>query len=302
VKLASFRYQGLPGVGVVLDDAWIIDLAVAAPGLAPSLRDLLDGGSAALTSVIDAVRGQSPTFRLSDVEFLPVIPDPHAIWCAALNYQAHSDEGNWPKQDYPGMFLRVADSQCGHDQPMVRPCISERFDYEGELAAIVGQRCRNVSPADAPSVIAGYACYNEGSVRDWQRHTPQITPGKNFHSSGGFGPWMVTADEFGDPRDHVLTTRVNGQVVQHASISEMLFDVPYLVSYLSTICHLLPGDVIVTGTPGGVGARQNPPRFLRHGDSVEVEIDGIGVLRNPVVDQDLLGSQSNTEKRVEVGA
>jgi 2-keto-4-pentenoate hydratase/2-oxohepta-3-ene-1,7-dioic acid hydratase in catechol pathway len=286
----------------VVDDAWILDLAVAAPGLAPSLRALLEGGADALASARDAVRGQTPTYELAEVEFQPVIPDPHAIWCAALNYQAHADEGKWPKQDYPGMFLRVADSQCGHEQPLVRPRISERFDYEGELAAIIGQPCRDVPAGEALGVVAGYACYNEGSVRDWQRHTAQITPGKNFWSTGAFGPWMVTADDFGDPRDHVLTTRLNGQVVQHSSIADMLFDLPYLISYLSTICHLLPGDVIVTGTPGGVGARQTPPRFLRHGDSVEVEIDGIGVLRNPVVDQDRVDGHRTPERPVEVGA
>ena len=200
------------------------------------------------------------------------MPQPQAIWCAALNYDAHITEGSWESPDYPPLFLRIAESMCAHDEPMVQPAVSEQLDYEGELAVVIGTRARHVEPEDAYQVVAGYSCFNDGSVRDWQRHTKQIANGKNFAKTGGFGPWLTTRDEVPDVESALLTTKLNGKTMQSARISEMVCGIPALISYITTMCELLPGDVIVTGTPGGVGARQDPQRFMFPGDVVEVEV------------------------------
>jgi 2-keto-4-pentenoate hydratase/2-oxohepta-3-ene-1,7-dioic acid hydratase in catechol pathway len=183
------------------------------------------------------------------------------------------------------IFVRFADSLVGHEQPLIRPRVSEHYDYEGELAVVVGTRARHVSRANALEHVAGYSCFNDGSVRDYQRHGLQWTPGKNFHRSGSFGPWLVTADEQPDPRQLRLRTLLNGEVVQNESVAELCFDVPQLIEYCSTWTQLEPGDVIVTGTPGGVGAGRTPPLWMKAGDSVEVEISGLGTLRNRVHDE-----------------
>ena len=172
--------------------------------------------------------------------------------------------------------------QVGHGQPMIRPRASTEFDYEGELAVVIGKGGRHIAAADALKHVAGYACYNEGSIRDWQRHTSQFLAGKTFADTGAFGPWLVTSDEIPDPSKLTLETRVNGQVVQHTTTGLMITPVPQLIEYISTVLPLLPGDVIVSGTPGGVGAKRNPPLWLKPGDVTEVEISGIGILRNPV--------------------
>ena len=182
----------------------------------------------------------------------------------------------------PVLFTRYPGSQIGHNQPLIKPIESDQFDYEGELAVIIGKPCRRVSEADALDVVAGYACYNDGSVRDWQRHTHQFLPGKTFFGTGPFGPWMVTADEIPDPSKLHLQTRLNGQVVQDTTTDLMITSVQRQISYCSTILPLLPGDVIVSGTPGGVGAKRNPPLWMKDGDVCEIEISNIGILRNPV--------------------
>jgi 2-keto-4-pentenoate hydratase/2-oxohepta-3-ene-1,7-dioic acid hydratase in catechol pathway len=164
--------------------------------------------------------------------------------------------------------------------------VSTRFDFEGELAVIIGRRGRYVSRVDAPSLVAGYACYNDGSIRDFQRHSTQYIAGKNFPGTGAFGPWLTTADEIGDIRNQTLTTRINSECVQHARLDDLIFDVPALIEYCSTFTELVPGDVIVTGTPGGVGAARKPPLWLKPGDAVEVEISGVGLLRNPVAQEE----------------
>ena len=183
------------------------------------------------------------------------------------------------------IFVRFADSLVGHLEPIVRPPESVQLDYEGELAVVIGRRARRVPRERALEHVAGYSCFNDGSVRDFQRHGPQWTPGKNFRASGAFGPWLVTADEQDDPTRFRLTTRLNGDVMQSESVAELCFDVPALIEYCSTFTQLEPGDVIVTGTPGGVGAGRRPPIWMKDGDVVEVEIDGIGTLHNPVVDE-----------------
>jgi 2-keto-4-pentenoate hydratase/2-oxohepta-3-ene-1,7-dioic acid hydratase in catechol pathway len=287
MKLASYSYEGLDRVGVVRDTG-IIDVGELAPNAPTSMRKLLqwlveEPNRGALESRI-ARHAAGAEVPFANVEFLPVVSAPHAVWCAALTYLSHVREGGARQvPDYPLFFLRVANSQVGHAGYLLLPKVSGELDYEGELAVVIGKAGSRIPEHLALEHVAGYSCYNDGSIRDWQRHTPQITVGKNFTATGAFGPWLVTPDEFGDPYAHELVTRVNGEVRQSTSISALLFRIEYMIHYLSTICRLEVGDVLVTGTPGGVGLRRDPPVFLAEGDIVEVEIDGIGTLRNTVV-------------------
>lgn len=275
MKFCSYKVNNTSSFGIIVDDR-IIDLGRRCQ--APSLRDFLKDGIEHASRYID----EQPDFQLSDVQLEPVIPNPDKILCVGLNYHDHIAETGREETPYPVLFSRFPGSQVGHDQPMIKPLESEQFDYEGELAVIIGKECRRVSEKDALSVVAGYSCYNDGSIRDWQRHTHQFLPGKTFAQTGGFGPWMVSADEIPDPSSLMLETRLNGEVVQHTSTELLIASVQRLIAYCSTILPLLPGDVIVTGTPGGVGAKRTPPLFMKEGDVCEVEISGIGVLRNPI--------------------
>ncbi|RDD69856.1 fumarylacetoacetate hydrolase family protein [Paracoccus versutus] len=277
MKLCSFTTAGRASWGLVTQDG-IVDLGRRA--LAPSLRDFLAQGDLAPAA---ALAGNPPDHAFDAVQHDPVIPNPDKIICVGLNYHDHIQETGREETPNPVLFARYAGSQVGHGQPLVRPLESDQFDYEGELAVIIGKQGRRISEADALSHVAGYACYNDGSVRDWQRHTHQFMPGKTFAGTGGFGPWMVTADEIPDPSALHLQTRLNGEVVQDTDLSLLIASIPRLIAYCSTILPLLPGDVIVSGTPGGVGAKRNPPLWMRPGDVAEVEISGIGTLRNPVV-------------------
>jgi 2-keto-4-pentenoate hydratase/2-oxohepta-3-ene-1,7-dioic acid hydratase in catechol pathway len=286
VKLASIVVAGTSTVGIRDRDGSIVDIRDVDPSLPTKMRALVELGPTVLET-IDLHRAGLTRYEETEIQFLPVLPRPHAVWCAALNYPAHITEGNWEPPARPPFFLRVAESLCGHRQPMVAPSVSDRFDYEGELAVVIGTRARHVPPGEAWDIVAGYSSFNDGSVRDWQRHTTQITAGKNFTATGGFGPWLTTHDEVPDVVDRQLTTRLNGRVMQQTLISEMIFDIPYLINYLSTICELEPGDVIVTGTPGGVGTRQNPQVFMAPGDEIEVEVEGVGTLSNPIVKEEL---------------
>jgi 2-keto-4-pentenoate hydratase/2-oxohepta-3-ene-1,7-dioic acid hydratase in catechol pathway len=241
-----------------------------------------------LAESVPALRGlasEKPDFQLDEVEFLPPVADACKLLCIGINYVPHMKEMGRERPEYPVVFVRFADSIVGHGQPMIRPSDSVQFDYEGELAVVIGRRARRVTRAAALDYVAGYACFNDGSVRDYQRHSQQFTPGKNFHASGSFGPWLVTADEVPDPRKLRLTTRLNGEVVQDESVGELCFDVAQLIEYCSKWAELTPGDVIVTGTPGGVGAGRKPPLWMKAGDTVEVEISKLGVLRNPIADE-----------------
>jgi 2-keto-4-pentenoate hydratase/2-oxohepta-3-ene-1,7-dioic acid hydratase in catechol pathway len=197
----------------------------------------------------------------------------------------HIKEMGRERPEYPVIFVRFASSLVGHGEPMVKPRASEQYDFEGELAVIIGKRARHVPRERAYELVAGYSCFNDGSVRDYQRHGPQWTPGKNFQASGALGPWLVTAEELPDPGRARLRTLLNGEVVQDASVAELCFDIPALIEYCSTWTELLPGDVIATGTPGGVGAGRKPPLWMKAGDTVAVEISGIGTLRNPIRDE-----------------
>ena len=194
---------------------------------------------------------------LDSIAFLPVIPDPRKIICIGINYRSHVEETGREIPINPMVFTRYADSQTGHLQPIIRPTVSSKLDFEGELAIVIGRHARHVQADRALEYVAGYSCYNDGSVRDWQRHTSQFAPGKNFPQTGGFGPWLVTTDEIPDPSKLTLTTRLNGEVVQHAKTDDLIFPAARLIEYCSTFTPLYPGDVIITGTTGGVGAFGN---------------------------------------------
>lgn len=283
MKLVSFFKAGRPGYGVVRNEG-VIDLTRRLGDRAPTLRALLAAGL--LSEAACIVAEESPDLSLSDLAFAPVIPDPDKIICVGLNYRDHVQETGRTQTEKPLLFARWAGSQVGHGQGLVRPAVSERFDYEGELAVVIGKRGRHITPADALGHVAGYSCYNDGSVRDWQAHTSQYLPGKTFFGTGAFGPWLVTADEIPDPSVLTLETRFNGIVVQHTTADLMITGIPALISYCSTILPLEPGDVLVTGTPGGVGAKRSPPLWMKPGDVVEVEIPRVGLLRNTVVDEE----------------
>jgi 2-keto-4-pentenoate hydratase/2-oxohepta-3-ene-1,7-dioic acid hydratase in catechol pathway len=281
MKLASFQIGGKPTWGVIEgDDA--LDIGTVLRDRFPDLKSVI--AADALSAVRDAA-GNAKRTPTADITWLPVIPNPEKILCIGLNYEMHRKETGRDEVDNPTVFGRFANSQTGHNTNIVRPKVSTHLDFEGELAIIIGKPGRYIAQADAWNHIAGYACYNEGSVRDFQRHTHQFTPGKNFPETGGFGPWMMTPDELGDVAPLRLQTRVNGQVVQDATIDQMIFDIPRQIEYCSSFTRLEPGDVIVTGTPGGVGAKRTPPLWLKPGDIVEVEIDRLGVLRNGVADE-----------------
>jgi len=282
MKLTSFIVQGRSSYGVVEGDQ-IIDLESLKPTLGSDLKQAI--GQNRLNELSAARLASLPRIPLAEVTFLPVIPNPGKVLCIGINYATHVRETGREMPTYPMIFTRFADSQTAHLQPIVRPTASHKLDFEGELAVVIGKVARHVKHAEALDYVAGYACYNDGSVRDWQKHTIQFVPGKNFPNTGGFGPWLVTGDEIGDPQDLELTTRLNGQVMQHTRTSDMIFDVRQLIEYCSTFTELAPGDVIVTGTTGGVGAFREPPVWMKPGDQVEVEIAGIGTLRNSIVDE-----------------
>jgi len=280
MKIASFKAGSTASYGIVIDNG-VIDAGRRLAAY-PTLRALLAGGA---LGELKKLQGEKADYALSAVELLPTIPDPDKIFCIGVNYATHLAESGHPTPPHPMIFTRFANSQVGNGQPMIRPLESERFDYEGEMAVIIGKGGRRISRETAQSHVAGYACYNDGSIRDWQRHTSQFTPGKNFAGTGGFGPWMVTTDEIADISAQTLITRLNGVEVQRAPISDLVFDVPTLIAYCSTFTELVEGDVIVTGTTGGVGAYRNPPLWMKGGDVVEVEVSGIGILRNPVINE-----------------
>lgn len=281
MKLISFERNGRPGFGAVVDGG-VVDLGAALGGRHADLKALL--AADALAEARAALAGRQPDFQLDAVTLLPVIPNPGKIWCCGLNYGEHVRETNREVTEQPTFFLRVADSQVGHGQALLRPKESTQLDYEAEIAVVIGKPGRRIAEADAWDHIAGYACYNDGSVRDWQRHTSQWGPGKNFWRTGGFGPWLVTADEIPPRTVMTLITRLNGQEMQRATTAQMIHSIERQIAYVSAIAPLQPGDVIVTGTPGGVGARRSPPVWMQPGDVCEIEVSHVGVLRNPIAD------------------
>jgi 2-keto-4-pentenoate hydratase/2-oxohepta-3-ene-1,7-dioic acid hydratase in catechol pathway len=267
----------------VVDGDAVVDLAPLAAEVGTSLKAALEKG--ALPAIAAWVSGERERLALKDVELLPVVPDPEKILCVGINYLSHVKETGREIPRHPMIFSRWADSQTAHGGPIVRPLVSEKLDFEGELAIVIGKTARHVKREDAMDVVAGYACYNDGSVRDWQSHTHQFTPGKNFPGTGGFGPWMMTPEELGPLGARRIRTRLNDQVVQDASLGEMIFDVPTILEYCSSFTRLECGDVIATGTPGGVGAKRTPPLWMKPGDVVEVEIEGLGTLHNGIAQE-----------------
>jgi 2-keto-4-pentenoate hydratase/2-oxohepta-3-ene-1,7-dioic acid hydratase in catechol pathway len=281
MKFATFTANGTATWGII-DGEDAVDLGTVLRDRYPDLKSAITAN--ALHEATEQA-GDAKRYPLSGIEWLPVIPNPDKILCVGLNYEMHRKETGRAEVDNPTIFTRFASSQTGHLANIVRPRVSHELDFEGELAIIIGKAGRYISRADAWGHVAGYACYNDGSVRDFQRHTHQFTPGKNFPDTGAFGPWMMTSDELGELGPLRIQTRVNGQVVQDATFEQMIFDIPRIIEYCSSFTRLEPGDVIATGTPGGVGAKRTPPLWLKPGDTVEVEIDRLGILRNGIADE-----------------
>ena len=278
MRWLSFVRAGRPTFGVASGDG-VVDVGA----LAPEVADLKAAIAAGRLSELGALAAGRPAdLPLAGLDFLPVIPNPPKILCAGLNDRDHQAETGRGGEPYPTIFVRFAGAQVAHGKAMIRPRESENLDFEGEIALVIGKGGRRIAKADWLSHVAGFAPYNDGSVRDWQRHTSQFTPGKNFAATGGFGPWMMTPDEAGDPAAMELTTRLNGEVVQHAMSSQMVFSFGDLIEYCSAFLDLEPGDVIVTGTPGGVGAARTPPLWMKPGDRIEVDVKPVGTLVNDV--------------------
>ena len=280
MKLISFIRLGEVGFGALVDDG-VVDLTNQLDYGVDSIKEAIE--SDLLYIAEEYLEGRSPNFAMSDVTLLPVRPNPSKIICIGLNYENHRKETKRPDVEHPTIFVRYPDSQVAHGQALIKPKSTERFDYEGEMAVIIGDGGRNISEESALEHVAGFACYNDGSVRNWQRHTSQFTPGKTFPGTGAFGPYMVTPDEVGDYTKLPIQTRLNGEVMQDAKLSDLIFPVPRLINYVSQFTPLAAGDVIVSGTPGGVGDKREPPVYMVPGDLVEVEIGILGTLANPVV-------------------
>jgi 2-keto-4-pentenoate hydratase/2-oxohepta-3-ene-1,7-dioic acid hydratase in catechol pathway len=281
MKLLSFLNQGIASYGVVQGDD-VLDLTPILGAQAPDLKTFI--AKSLFASATQALQTHKPTLKLSQLEMLPVIPNPGNIFCVGLNYGEHVKETGREVTETPVIFLRLADSQVAHGQDILRPPESHRLDYEAEIAIIIGKGGRRIAEKDAWDHIAGYSCYNDGSVRDWQVATSQWIPGKNFYKTGGFGPWMVTSDEIAPGQVMRLQTVLNGQVLQDTTTDKMIHSIPRQIAYISTFIPLSPGDVIVTGTPGGVGNKRNPQIFMKPGDVCEIVVDAIGTLRNGIRD------------------
>lgn len=276
MKFLSYSFQKKPMWGIATDQGVVSLMS----DRHPTLKSAIEDGS--FEQLGKEAMGRAPTQALNQIAFLPVITDPAKIICIGHNYEEHRVETQRDKTENPTVFLRVAESQLGHDQPMLIPPESSQLDYECEIAVIIGKSGRRIQEKDAWTHIAGYSAYNDGSVRDWQRHTTQFTPGKNFSATGAFGPYMVPRGVIKDNEELSLCTRLNGVVMQKATTHMMIFSIPRLIHYVSTFTTLVPGDVIVSGTPGGVGSRRTPPVWMKEGDLVEVEVDKIGILSNRI--------------------
>ena len=276
MKLATVEIGGRQTYGVVKDGG-VADLAPKLPHA--SLKDAIADWQRVVETCGD-VAAETP---LSDVTFLPPILDSDKILCIGLNYKSHQEETGLEVPDKPTVFSRFPDAQVGHLQDLKMPSVTHRYDFEGEFAFVIGRACHEVTAKDAMDYVAGYSVFNDGSVRDWQFHASQYLPGKNFLACGSFGPWITTADEIADVSALRLITRLNGDEMQNAQLDEMIFGIPEIIEYVSTFTRLMPGDVVATGTPAGVGALRKPRIWLKPGDELEFEISQIGVLKNRVV-------------------
>jgi 2-keto-4-pentenoate hydratase/2-oxohepta-3-ene-1,7-dioic acid hydratase in catechol pathway len=284
-RIATYSAAGKTAYGAVTDKG-VIDLSSRFGKEYPTLREVIAAG--ALTKLAEESERSSPDVALDAVTYLPPIPAPEKIICIGVNYPdrnaEYKDGSDAPK--YPSMFMRTPRSFVGHNAPLIRPRASAQLDYEGEVTIVIGKAGRHIKQGDALGHIAALTLCNEGTIRDWVRHAKfNVTQGKNFDSTGSLGPWIVPYTKESQLADIRLTTRVNGETRQEDRTSRLIFGIPYLLNYISTFTTLVPGDVIVTGTPTGAGARFDPPRYLKPGDVIEVEADGIGVLRNTVADE-----------------
>jgi len=284
MKLLTFTRNGSTRIGIAIDDG-IVDLATAAPELPGEMTALLAAGPAARARADIAARRATARLAMDEVRLCAPVLRPPKFLGVGLNYAGHIAETGRPQPTFPTFFNKQSTCVIATKDPIHRPRVSTELDYEGELGLVIGQRCRHVPADRAAEVIAGYLVVNDVSVRDWQFRTPTMTLGKSFDTHGPIGPWIVTSDEIGDPHTLGLRTRVNEELRQHAHTSELVFDCFDLVATLSTVCTLEPGDIISTGTPAGVGGAFRPPRFLIPGDVVRIEIDGIGHIENPVIDE-----------------
>jgi 2-keto-4-pentenoate hydratase/2-oxohepta-3-ene-1,7-dioic acid hydratase in catechol pathway len=281
LRVISYRYNGSDGLGIMVDDKNFVELSGIAPDLPTTMIGLLNVDNWQAKAAA-AVEGKVADLSISDVHLQPLVSDTPVIWCVGVNYKEHQEETGRGAQEEPMFFIRTNHGLIGAYDPIIRPNISDKLDFEGELAVIIGKGGRHISKEKAHEHIAGYAIFNDGTIRDWQRHTIQFCPGKNFEGTGPLGPWMMTPDEFGDPYEQELTTRLNGEIVQHTSIADMDHKIDKQIEYLSTIHTLRPGDVISTGTPGGVGSRREPPLWMKPGDIVSVEVTGLGLIENKI--------------------
>ncbi len=277
MRALSFEIDGRETYGLMQDG----DVFEATEELRrdyPDLKSVLE--ASALATLADSLRDEP--LDEGRMNWLPPIPNPGKIICVGVNYRPHVEEMGRDVPAKPLLFVRFPSSLVGHGQPLRRTPVSDQFDFEGEVAIVIGSRAAGVERNAALEHVAGYTAFMDGTVRDWQRHTTQFTPGKNFTASGAMGPYLITREESGD--ELAIETRVNGQIMQRGHIEELIFDVPSLIEYCSTFTALEPGDVIATGTPGGVGAARKPPVWLKPGDHVEVSVEPVGVLSNPVIE------------------
>jgi acylpyruvate hydrolase len=285
MRFAALSNGGQEGLAVSGPDGHFHGLLSEDPGYPGTLDILIRKGSAALDASAEALR-RGPAIDLNQVTLRPPLSSPGKIICVGLNYVDHSIESGFVVPTYPTIFARFSSSLIGAGSPIVRPRVSTQLDYEGEMVAIIGAGGRHIAEGDALDHVIGYSIFNDASVRDYQTKSPQWTVGKNFDSTGAFGPWLVTADELAPGAKGLhIQTRLNGTVVQNASTDDMVFSIAQLISILSEAITLSPGDIIVSGTPAGVGMARKPPLFMKHGDTCEVEIEGIGILRNTVEDE-----------------
>jgi 2-keto-4-pentenoate hydratase/2-oxohepta-3-ene-1,7-dioic acid hydratase in catechol pathway len=278
MKLLSFTASGRDLFGAVSGDGVVtLNDKLGQPDLAAAL------GAGGLEALRQAAQGAKADHKLADIKFRPVIPQPNKILCAGVNYRAHAAEVSRELPKQPSMFIRFTDTLVGHGGDMIRPKLSDNFDYEGELALVIGKAGRHIPPERALDHVAGYTIFVDGSVRDYQKFS--VTSGKNWPGTGPLGPWLVTTDEIPDPSKLVLTTRLNGQQVQHSGTDKLIYSIPQIISFCSDFTALSAGDIIATGTPEGVGHGRKPPLWMKPGDTLEVEITSIGILRAQIVDE-----------------
>jgi 2-keto-4-pentenoate hydratase/2-oxohepta-3-ene-1,7-dioic acid hydratase in catechol pathway len=278
MRYISFTAEGRSSFGISRPDG-VFDLGARLSPHVPDLKTYLDLASRGMSLSREA---RATDYAHGEFSYAPLIANPSKILCVGLNYEEHRKETGRPEAAYPSIFTRFADTLIGHEVPIYLPPVSSALDYEGELAIVIGRPGFRVPRDKALGLVGGYACFNDATLRDWQRHTHQFTPGKNFPATGGFGPELLTPDEAGKLEERAIETRLNGALVQKATLGDMIFPIDAIIAYVSGFTQLAPGDVIATGTPGGVGFKREPQLFMKAGDVVEVTIAGIGQLRNPV--------------------